>query len=151
MATTVWPSQGTTLAVQEVASNNTFSLINNITSLTDSGSVTVTQQKTSSLVSQVHTYRETIADMGEPAVDIWYDPTDTVHIFVRDAARNAFSQNGPYTWKQTYSAVANANNATQTFSANVSEWKGGNTGDVEDNLSASFTLKITGADTPSPI
>jgi hypothetical protein len=99
----------------------------------------------------VHTYRETIADPGEPALDVFYDPTDAVHIFLRDAARNAFSQNGPYMFKQMYAAVVNANNATQTFSANVSEFKGGNTGDVEDNLSASFTLKITGPDTPSPI
>lgn len=120
--------------------------MNNVTSLTDAGSVTVTQQKTTSLTSQFHTYRETIADPGEPSVDIWYDPTDTVHCFIRDAARLAYTQNGPYAWKVMY----NANNASEVFNANVSEWKGGNAGDVEDNLGASFTLKITGADTPTP-
>ena len=86
--------------------------------------MTVTQAKTSSLGSTVHTYRETIPDPGEPSADIWYDPTDPTHCFVRDAAYNAASQNGPFSFKATYNATANNNAATNVFNANVSEWKG---------------------------
>lgn len=144
MATTVWPAQGVTLAVDEISGNsNTFSLINNITSLEGLGGGTVTQAKTSALSSTVHTYRGTIKDPAEISADAWFDPTDAVHIFCRDWNDNP--QNGALTMKAVFNT--GNTNSTATFLANPSGFDGPTAGDVEDNLTASLTWKITGATT----
>jgi hypothetical protein len=144
MATTVWPSQGTTLAIDEVIGNtNTFSLINNITSLEGLGGGTVTQAKTSALSSLVHTYRGTIKDPAEISADLWYDPTDAVHKFIRNANDNP--TNGVYTWQASFNT--GNTNSSATFLGNMSSFDGPTAGDVEDNLTASITVKITGATT----
>jgi hypothetical protein len=144
MPTTVWPAQGTLLAIDEISGNtNTFSLINNFTSLENLGGGTVTQARTTSLNSTVHTYRGTIKDPAEISGDLWFDPTDAAHRFIRDWCENP--QNGAYTMQATFN-TGNAN-STATFSANISEFNGPTAGDVEENLTASVTFKITGSTT----
>lgn len=139
---TVWPSLGTTLSIDEISGNsNTFTLISNFTSLEGLGGGTVTNQKTSALSSTVHTYRATIKDPAEISGDLWYDPTDATHKFIRDL--NDTPYNGPYTMQ----AAFNANGSTATFLANIAGFEGPTAGDVEDNLVASPTFKITGATT----
>jgi len=144
MATTVWPAQGTTLSVDEISGNtNTFSLINNFTSLEGLGGGTVAQAKTSSLASLVHTYQGTIKDPAEVSGDIWYDPTDAVHKFCRNW--NDTPSNGPYTMQNILNT--GNTNSSATWLANISEFPGPSAGDVEENLTGTFTFKITGATT----
>ncbi len=141
MSTTVWPAQGTTLSVDEIVGNsNTFSLINNFTSLEGLGGGTVAQAKTTSLASLVHTYRGTIKDPAEISGDLWYDPTDAVHKFVRNWCENPY--NGALTMQAIFNTTGNT--STATFLANISEFNGPTAGDVEENLTASLTFKITG-------
>lgn len=141
MATTVWGSQGTTFAVDEISGNsNTFTLINNFTSLSGLGGGEVAQAKTTALTSTVHTYRGTIKNPAEVSGDLWYDPTDSVHKFVRNWNDNP--TNGPYTMQAIFNTPNT--NSSCTFLANISKFDGPNAGDVEENLMASVAWQITG-------
>jgi hypothetical protein len=138
---TVWPAQGTTLAVDEISGNsNTFTLINNFTALENLGGGTVAQARTTVLASLVHTYRGTLKDPAEIAGDLWYDPADAAHRFVRDWDENP--TNGPYTVQATFN-TGNAN-STATALSNISGFDGPTASDVEANLTASITIKLTG-------
>jgi hypothetical protein len=144
MATTVRPSQGTTLAIDEISGNtNTFTLINNFHSLEDLGGGTVTNQRTTVLASTVHTYRPTIKDPAEISGEMWFDPTDAVHKFIRNLCDTP--TNGPYTFQAIFN-TGNTNSSC-TFLANIAEFSGPTASDVEANLTASFTFKITGVTT----
>lgn len=141
---TVFGAQGTTLGIDEVSgASNSFSIINNVTSLTGVGGGTVTQQRTTALAGTVHVYRPTIKDPAEVSFDLWFDPTDAVHKFVRNLADTP--TNGPNNYLATYN-TPNINSTCQ-FTGNVSEWSGYSTDDVEANLMATFTVKQTGLPT----
>jgi hypothetical protein len=142
MATQAWPAQGTTLSIDE-ANNNTFTLINEITSLTDIGGGTVTQAKTTSLANTVHTWRPTIPDNAEVVASMWFDPTDAVHKFLRNL------KDTPLQVGNQFKAIFNTGNTVSNvvFVASVSSLSGMDAGDVEDNVTAEFSLKITGAPT----
>lgn len=145
MAALAWPAQGTTFAIAEVANNNTFSLINQIVSISNIGGETVTQAKTTNLSSLVHTYRGTIPDPSEIQFSLNWDPTDAVHLFIRDLADTP--ANGPNQWKATYNVT---NGSSDVFSGNVAEFNGPTADDVEANLTAEFTVKRSGAATRLP-
>jgi hypothetical protein len=143
MSTIVWPAQGTTLGIDEISGNsNTFSLINNITSMDGLFGGTVAQAKTSSLTSTTHTYRGTLKDPDEIGIDFWYDPTDAVHRFVRDW--NDTPTNGPYTLQGTFNT--GNTNSTATALANISGFSP-SADDVESNLAAHASFKITNTTT----
>jgi hypothetical protein len=138
---TVWPAQGTTLSVDETSGNsNTFSLISNITSLENVGGGTVAQALTTALAGLVHTFRGTLKKPAEIALDMWYDPTDAVHRFLRDWDENP--TNGPYTVQGAFN-TGNAN-STATALSNISGFDGPTASDVEANLTASATIQLTG-------
>lgn len=141
MATQAWPAQGTTISIAELAGNNSYTLINEVISITNAGGGSVAQAKTTWLSSTVHTYRGTIPDNGEPSFSLNYDPTDAVHKFIRNLKDTP--ANGP----NNFQVAFNTGNTTSTatFSANVSEFSGPDAGDVEENLTAEVTLKISGA------
>jgi hypothetical protein len=139
---TVWPAQGTVLAVDETSgASNSFTVINGITSIDGIGGETITQAKTTTLASTCHTYRATIPDPGECSFDIWIDPTDAVHRFVRDLADSP--SNGPNYWLATMN-TGNTNSTCQFLGSGVSDFSGYKAGDVEDNLMATFAVKRTG-------
>ena len=96
----------------------------------------------------MHTYRGTIPDNAEVGADLWWDPSDAAHIFVRDLKDTP--ANGPNSFKATFNALANNAACTAVFLANVSEFSGPDAPDVEENLQTSISLKITGAVTWSP-
>ncbi len=104
------------------------------------GGGTVTAQKTTSLNSTVHTYRATIKDPDEISISLWYDPTDSVHKFIRNW--NDTPTNGPY----NIQVIENTGAANSSFVANtvITKWTASAT-DVEENLTAEATFKITGA------
>lgn len=145
MSTTTWPAQGTTLAIDETGTG-TYSLINNIRSITNLGGGSNAQADTTVLASTVKTFRQTIPDNGEVGVDLNWDPTDTVHRMIRDLKDTAGS--GPNNFKATYNTGSTT--STEVFAANVSEVSGADATGPEENLEASLTLKVTGASTPTP-
>jgi hypothetical protein len=142
MATQAWPAQGVTVGVDMVSgATNAYSLINELVSAENLGGGTVAQAKTTWLSSLVHTYRGTIPDNAEVAMSLNYDPTDTVHKFLRNAKDTP--SNGPWSFQVTFNT--GNTNSTAVFLANVSEFSGPTAGDVEENLTADVTVKITGA------
>ena len=145
MSTTVWPAQGTTLGVDEISgSSNSFSLINNITSITGIGGKTVTQALTTGLAGIVHTFRATIPKPGEVTFDLWIDPTDSVHKFIRNLADSP--SNGPNNWLAVMNTGA-TNSSCQFTGSGVSDFSGYDAEDVEDNLMSTFTVQQTGLPT----
>ncbi len=140
---TVWGSQGVTIGIDEVSgASNSFTLISNVTSIEGIGGGTVTAQKTSALNSTVHTYRATIKDPDEVSVSMWYDPTDSVHKFIRNW--NDTPTNGPYNMQVIFNTGAANSNAV--FNTVITKFTDSAT-DVEANLLAEWTAKITGATT----
>ncbi len=139
---TVWGSQGTVLGIDEISgASNSFSVVANVTSIDGIGGGTVTQALTSALASTVHTFRATIKKPGEVAVDLWFDPTDSVHKFVRNLVDTP--SNGPNNWLATMNTGA-TNSTCQWTGSGISDWTGYQTQDVEDNLAASFSIQQTG-------
>lgn len=140
--TTVWPAQGTTLSIDEISGNsNTFTLINNFTDLDGLFGGTMAPAKTTVLATiNSHTYRGTIRDPSEISGNLWYDPTDPVHKFIRNW--NNYPSNGAFTMQ----AIFNTGNATSTGTALVAgctEFTP-SAPDVEANLVAAVSFKITG-------
>ena len=123
--------------------SNSFTLISNVTSITGFGGGTATAQKTSSLVSPVHTYRGTIKDPAEFSLDLWYDPTDSVHKFLRNSVDTP--TNGPFSFQVVWNT--GASNSSAICNTVPTGFDGVNTPDVEENVAATFTGKITGATT----
>ena len=104
------------------------------------GGGTVTAAKTTALSSAVHTYRATIKDPDEVSISIWYDPTDTVHKFLRNWCDTP--TNGPYNL-QVIESTGNTN-SNAIFNTVITKFSP-STPDVEANLTADLTFKITGA------
>lgn len=142
MPTTVWPAQGTTFSVDEsgVNTNGTYTLINNITSLSNIGGGEVGERDTTVLTSTVKTNAPTIPDNQECTLELDIDPTDAVHRFIRDLKDTPVLY---CNWK----AVMNTGNANSTvvFSAWVKTFDGYNAEDVDSNIVATVTLRKTGA------
>jgi hypothetical protein len=142
---TVWGSQGTTLGVDELSgASNSFTLISNVTSLTAVGGGTVTQALTTALASTVHTFRATIKKPSEVSFDVWYDPTDSAHKFIRNLCDTP--SNGPNYWLATYN-TGNTNSTCQFLGSGISNFDGYSTADVEDNLMTTFAVQQTGLPT----
>jgi hypothetical protein len=142
MAAQAWPAQGTTVAIDEVSgASNSFTIIGQVVSAENMGGGTVAQAKTTNLASTVHTYRGTIPDNGEPTFSLNWDPTDAVHKFVRNLKDTP--SNGPNNVQCGFST--GATNSSATFNSNISEFNGPTADDVEGNLTADVTFKITGA------
>lgn len=149
MSTLIWPAQGTTLAVDESGTNanGTFTLWNNITSVTGLGGGEVGKRDTTVLTSTVKTSAPTIPDPQQVSVEFPFDPTDSVHKFIRNLKDSplAFCN-----FKATLNAPSNTNsgnNATVVFSAWVQTFEGYDAEDVDSNLTTSVTLQQTGAPT----
>jgi hypothetical protein len=142
MATTVWGAAGTTLSIDEIVGNsNTFSLINNFTDLDGLFGGTVAAAKTTSLATvNSHTYRGTIRDPDEISGNLWYDPTDAVHKFIRNW--NNYPGNGNYTMQVLFNTGNTTSSGTALAAACTTFTPGAS--DVEANLAAAVTFKISG-------
>ncbi len=142
MAAQAWPAQGTTISVDEVSNaTNAYTLIGEVISIENAGGGSVAQAKTTWLSSTVHTYRGTIPDNAEVSISLNFDPTDGAHKFMRNLKDSP--SNGPNYYQVSFNT--GNTNSMAVFIANVSEFSGPTAGDVEENLTADITLKITGA------
>lgn len=142
MPTQSWSSAGTTIAIDETGSGS-FTLINQVSSIKGVGGGSIAQVKTTWLSSAAHTYRATIKDPAEIEIELFFDPTDAVHKFLRNSADTPGL--GPYTYKVVWPTTGTT--STAVIIGNISDFKGVDAGDVEDNLQASFTIKQTGLPT----
>lgn len=142
MATQAWPALGTTLGV--IISGDTYSNVGEILSISNAGGGEVGERDTTNLASTVHTNAPTIPDNGEVSFELNLDPTDTVHQQIR-----TWKDSPPSTiptWQVTYACTGTH---TSTFAAWVKTFDGANAEGVDDNLTASITLRVTGAVTNS--
>lgn len=150
---TVWGSQGATLSVDLTGANSngngTYTLVNNITSMSGMGGGETGKRDTTVLASTVKTYSPTIPDPGEASFDFWPDPTDNTHRTIRDwiYAPQAFAY-----WKllpNTTNVNSNTNSSV-IFQAFPTNFDGMNFDDVDANIAGTLTLQKTGAPTFNP-
>lgn len=135
---TAWPSLGTTLAYS-IDAGVTWVAIGQVLSISGAGGGEVGKRDTTNLASAAKTYAPTIPDNGEPSFEINWDPTDTAHVQLM-------------TWKDTPAAVnpqwkvtfATTGTHTSVFAGFVSNFDGPNAGGVDDNLTATVTITVSG-------
>lgn len=149
MSTTAWPALGTTLGIDEAwPPGGTYTLIGQITSLSNLGGGEMGKRDTTNLASSVKSYFPTIPDNGEVSMEINFDPTDAVHIFLFELkdvppTGSTASYSGFNNFKATFSTAASTH--TKVFPAFVSSIDGGNAGGVDENLTATVNLQVVGA------
>lgn len=97
--------------------------------------------ETTDLDSTAKTYRATLADNGEVSLECWFDPDDDSHIALEDLV------NSPElaTWSLVFPT---ATPTTYTFSGILTGFELSGM-EVEGNLTASLTIKISGGITKS--
>lgn len=143
-----WGAQGTTIAVDLTGANSngnsTYTLVNNVVNLANIGGGEVGERDTTVLSSTVKTFAPTIPDNQEATIELLYDPTDNTHRTIRDwkDTPQAFAY-----WKcvpNTNSVNSNTNSSV-IFQAFVKGFDGYNFDDVDANLTATFTIRKTGA------
>jgi hypothetical protein len=131
----VQPAAGTTLAC-DFATPLTYVVIGNILNITGP-SAEVGSVETTVLTSTRKTYRYTIVDPGELTFELDFDPTDTTsHTLL------AGLQDAPaiHSWQISY-ATTPAKKAT--VSGFLTKFEP-NAAGVEENLTASVTVKLSG-------
>ena len=140
-----WPAQGTTIAIDEsFPPSGTYTLVNEVISINHAGGGEVGERDTTVLISTVKTNAPTIPDNGETTMSWNYDPTDSVHKFVRNLKDVPPAL--PYVannWKTTFNTGSTT--STAVFAAWVKNFDGPNADSVDDNLTADITLRVTGA------
>lgn len=137
MATQSWPAQGTTIAVDETG-GGTYTLINLVSSISSAGGGEVGERDTTVLSSTVRTNAPTIPDNGEVTFELLFDPTDTVHEAIRGYKDSPAVKN----WQVTFNTTSSSK---VTFAAWVKQFDGANAEDVDSSVTASLTLRVTGA------
>jgi hypothetical protein len=148
MAAQAWPALGTTLAVDEASPpGGTYTLIGQVKSIKGAGGGEVGERDTSHLGSTVKTTAPTIPDNGECSFDINADPTDSVHKFLQ-GEKDAPPAAGFRNWKATFATAGTV--SSKVFPGFVKQFEGLNADGVDDNLSASVTVRVTGAVTSVP-
>jgi hypothetical protein len=143
MPTTAWPALGTALAYSTDA-GSTWLTVGQVISISHGGGGEVGKRDTTVLASSAKTYAPTIPDNGEVSFELNWDPTDTQH------KQLATWKNAPTTtlplWKITWTATT----STSTFNAFVSNLDGPNAGGVDENVTMTVTLQVSGTITNSP-
>src|SRR3954453_12613229 len=138
-----WKAQGTTIGIDQATGTNgsgTYTLLGQVISIEGAGGGQVGERDTTVLTSAAKTNAPTIPDNGEVKISTNYDPTDTVHKYVRNQ-----KDTPPDTipnWKVTFNTPNT--NSSVIFPAWVKEWGGANAGGVEESLMADITLRISG-------
>jgi hypothetical protein len=138
MSTQAWPAQGATLAFG-TASGTYASVVNEVLSISHAGGGEVGERDTTVLTSTVRTNAPTIPDNGEMTVELNFDPTDAIHLALRDY------KDSPVVifFKVTFNTTGTTSSAA--FAGWVKEFDGPNMEDVDSNITASVTIRVTGA------
>ena len=144
MAATCWPAQGVTIAIDEsYPPSGTYALIGEVISIGHAGGGEVGERDGTVLTSGVKFPCPTIPDKGEVDVETNFDPTDSVHKFLRNLADVPPAL--PYT-SNNFKTVFNTGPTTSSvvFPAWVKTFDGPTAGGVEENLKASIKLRVNG-------
>ncbi len=150
MAAQAWPAQGVTIGIDEsFPASGTYTLVGEVVSINHAGGGEGGERDTTVLTSTVKTNAPTIPDNGECTMSWNYDPTDSVHKFIRNLKDSPPSL--PYV-SNNYKVTFNTPPTTSTvvFAACVKAFDGANADDVDSNLTADVTLRVTGAVTWVP-
>jgi Lambda phage tail tube protein, TTP len=132
---TVNPALGTTLSC-DFTTPSTYVAIGQILSIDFEPEVG--SAETTHLGSTTKTYRPTITDAGEITFEVEYDPGDaTAHQKLKALAITP----AVHLWKITYADSGTSTDVVNGFLTKMGRSAGG----PEDNLTASFTVKCTGA------
>lgn len=131
MAAQAWPAQGASLTAASTS-------IGQILSISHAGGGEVGERDTTVLSNTVRTNAPTIPDNGEMTFEFNYDPTDTGH----QTLRGYKDTPAVVTWVVTFNSTPSH---TASFSGWVKDFDGPNAEDVDSNLTASVTVRVTGA------
>lgn len=137
MPIAVYPALGTTIAVDTTGGSTTYTTIGQVLSI-EGPSNEVGSVETTNLSSTRKTYRPTLPDGGELTFELEYDPSDTAgHKFLRGLA------DAPQvlSWQVGYPLSPVVKDTFQGFLTKFAPSAGG----PEENLTASVTIKVTGA------
>lgn len=141
MPAQAWPAIGTTISVDETGTS-TYTLISQVENIKGFGGGSVAQVDSTWLSSTVKTFRSTIKEPGDVTFDLFFDPTDAVHKFIRNAIDTPAT--GPFNFKVVFPTTGTTSTVVQ--SANISGIDP-DVGGIEENLTMSVTLKQTGLPT----
>lgn len=154
MSTTAWPALGTTIGIDEAyPPGGTYTAIGQVTSISGAGGGEVGERDTTTLVSSVKTFFPTIPDNGECTIELNFDPTDNAHKFLQQLkdvppTGAAASFTGTNNFKVTFST--GNTNSSKVFPGFVKTEDGPNAEGPDENLTASFSIRIAGAVTSAP-
>lgn len=133
----VYPALGTILSVDKLGTGVTFTTIDQVLSI-DGPSNEVGSAETTHLLSARKTYRPTLPDGGELSFELEYDPSDTAgHAYLRGLA----DAPAILTWRVSYPTSPVIHDTFEGFLTKFGTSAGG----PEENLTASATIKVTGA------
>jgi hypothetical protein len=142
-----WPALGTTIAIDEAyPPSGTYSLIGEVIKIGNAGGGEVGKRDTTNLSSTIKTYAPTIPDPGDLSITLNFDPTDSVHKFVRNL--QGTPPTPPYV-SNNFKITFNTGSTTSTsvVAGFVSGLDGPTADDVDGNLTADITIKMLGATT----
>lgn len=137
MPAQTWPSLGTTIAWS--LDGTAYTTVGQVLSISKPGGGEVGERDTTNLASAAKTRAPTIPDHGEVTFELNWDPTDAAHQQIQ-----TWTITPPTTipfWKVTFATTATH---TAVFNAFVKTLDGPNAGGVDDNLTASVTLAVSG-------
>lgn len=149
-----WPALGTVLAIDEAyPPGNTYTTIGQVTSITGIGGGEVGERDTTTLASSVKTFAPTIPDNQECSFDLNYDPTDNAHKFIwqlKDLPPTGAGASFTFYNNFKVSFATGNTNSSKVFPGFVKTIDGANAEGPDENLTASVSIRITGAVTSSP-
>ncbi|OJW11214.1 MAG: hypothetical protein BGO49_11145 [Planctomycetales bacterium 71-10] len=126
----------TILSVDKTGGTTTYTEISLVLNI-DGPSREVGSVETTHLRSPRKTYRPGLPDGGEMSFEIEYDPADAEHIFLAGLA----DEPEVLSWRITYPLTPAKHHTFQGFLTAFEPSAGG----PEENLTASVTVKVTGA------
>lgn len=136
MPTQAWPAQGTILSYS--TTGTTYTALGEVLSINHAGGGEVGERDTTFLGSTVRTNAPTIPDNGEMTFSLNIDPTDAGH----QAIRGYKDSPAIIYWKVTFNTTSGN---TASFQGWVKDFDGVNAEDVDSNITADVTVRVTGA------
>ena len=148
MAAVAWPALGTTISIDENSPpTGTYTLIGQVKSIKGAGGGEVGERDATTLASTVKVPLPTIPDNGEVTFELNADPTDAVHQYLQ-AQKESPPASGFKNFKVTFATTGTT--STKVFPGFVKSLDGLDADGPDDNLSASVTIRVSGAVTSVP-
>lgn len=121
-------------------SGSSYTALGELTDITPPSISKETIETTNHGSSGIRSYIGGLVDFGEASITVNYDPDGTDHNAIRDLAKTANDTSGTNLFKITYS---DAGASTEVFAGIVTGFE--QEAPMDDKLSATFTIKVTGS------